>query len=65
MATKRIHSVAVSPVVHVRLPDATYRALVERQESFKKQGIEVPLTAIIRGALEEHLGVGKKSGKRK
>jgi hypothetical protein len=57
----------VTPVIHLRLPEATRKALLARQEDFKKQGVDVPVTAIIRGLLDEGLGVanGKKNGKKK
>ena len=43
--------------IHVRLPDATYEALIEKQ---KEVGDDVPLSIVVRRLLAEALGVAKK-----
>jgi hypothetical protein len=40
--------------IHVRLPDATYRALVTKQKSF---GIDVSLSVVVRDLLNKALKV--------
>ena len=43
--------------IHVRLPDATYRALIRKR---KAVGEDVPMSIVVRRLLDEALGVGKR-----
>jgi hypothetical protein len=42
--------------IHVRLPDATYKALIRKH---KEIGEDVPLSIVVRRLLDEVLGVKK------
>lgn len=44
-------------VIHVRLPEGTYEALLRRR---KEVGEDVPLSIVVRRLLDEALGLGKK-----
>ena len=41
-------------ILHVRLPDATYKALIREHKSV---GQDVPLSVVVRRLLDEALGV--------
>ena len=43
--------------IHVRLPDATFKALVRKRKSV---GEDVPMSIVVRRLLDEALGVSKK-----
>jgi hypothetical protein len=50
----------------VRVSRATHEALLERQRKVSEAaGAQVPLTVILRGVIDEALGVKPKNGKRR